>query len=271
MSFRFCESMTKDYWSQGFMNLRGIVPPPLRRDLRREADKARIIARENLGPQAPRLSGIDQYSDRVDLAPFRDYCELPDLCEAIIRIFGEGFIPARVDSMSILIEPLDHSWVHGWHRDGAIEVPPARQNDPDVRGALAELWRSPHLFNQVNCALYRDSTLWFVPGSHMRDDLPGEVQTSYTDLCPARSDNQSEEQFEQICLDHAQQFKAAVQIHQEPGDFLVYRNAGWHCAHIVKYQPRATLHHNCHSTVSKGFSSFEYDWLAIRKRARAPT
>ena len=52
MTFQFCESMIDDYWTHGFAIFRGIVPPSLRRDLRREADKARFLnTRDHYGPE----------------------------------------------------------------------------------------------------------------------------------------------------------------------------------------------------------------------------
>jgi hypothetical protein len=266
MSFTFCESMIENYWARGYVILQGILPPSLRRDLRREAAKGRDLIRRDRGPQVPRVDQVGAYAEDLNLQRFRDYAELPELCDAIEQLFGEGAKPTGdIGNIGILIEPQEHSWVHGWHRDGLIEVPPESHDDPEVRGALEELFAERHMFNQVNCALYRDSTLWFVPGSHAQPDLPGQIQTSYTDRCPTKGEDQSEEEFEQVCLDHCRKFPGnPVQVHLEPGDYLVYRNAAWHCAHMVVYQPRATLHHN--PTV-QGKATLQYDWLAIRKRA----
>jgi hypothetical protein len=47
---------------------------------------------------------------------------------------------------------------------------------------------------------------------------------------------------ERFYLDHCQQFPGAVQMHLGPGDFMVYRNLGWHNGNYVTYQPRATIH-----------------------------
>ena len=269
MKFSFCDSMIEDYWEQGYQNLQGILPPSLCRDLRREAAKGREFVRRDRGPQAPRVHQIGAYADALNLQPFHDYAELPELCNAVERLFGTGARPTgNIETIGILIEPQEHSWVHGWHRDGLIEVPPEKHHDSEVRAALEELWATRYMFNQVNCALYRDSSLWFVPGSHAKPDLPGQIQSSYTDRCPTKQEEQSEEEFEGICLDHCRNFPGSpVQVHLEAGDYLVYRNAAWHCAYMVSHQPRATLHHN--PTVP-GKATLKHDWLAIRKRAQDP-
>ena len=267
MSFIWSDSMSEDYWAHGYLNIQGILPPSLRRDLRHEAAKGRERARRDHGPQAPRVRQIGEYAEHIAFQPFRDYAELPELCDAVERLFGPGSKPTgEIERIGILIEPKEHSWVHGWHRDGQVEVPPESHDDPEVNGALWERFTTRHIYNQVNCALYRDSTLWLVPGSHAQPDGPGQIQTSYTDRCPSKNEEQTEEEFEEICLDHCRSFPGnPIQIHQEPGDYLIYRNAAWHCAYMVSHQPRATLHHN---PAVPGKSKFKYDWMAIRKRAR---
>ena len=34
----------------------------------------------------------------------------------------------------------------------------------------------------------------------------------------------------------------AVQVHLQPGDFMIYRNLAWHTGFYVPSQPRATIH-----------------------------
>ena len=69
----------------------------------------------------------------------------------------------HVDIMGLLVEPLEHPWHIGWHRDGVVEVPPEAR-DEIVNAKLAEVWYDLRHFNQVNCAIYADSCTWFVPG-----------------------------------------------------------------------------------------------------------
>ena len=57
----------------------GIVPPSLLTDLRREAEKARDLAHKLNGPQTQRIQPLSNYGDELDLKPFYDYTELPEL------------------------------------------------------------------------------------------------------------------------------------------------------------------------------------------------
>ena len=71
--------MLDEYLTRGHLVFRGIVPPSLLADLRRQADIARDLAHELNGPQTQRIQPLDQYGDKIDLQPFRDYVELPCL------------------------------------------------------------------------------------------------------------------------------------------------------------------------------------------------
>ncbi|MCX5660906.1 MAG: hypothetical protein NTW19_14470, partial [Planctomycetota bacterium] len=65
MAFEFRDSMINDYWSQGYVIFRRILPASLLRDLRPEADKARALAHELLGPQAQRLQPVIKHPERI--------------------------------------------------------------------------------------------------------------------------------------------------------------------------------------------------------------
>ena len=86
MAFQFQNSMVNDYLSQGYLIFRGIVPPSLLTDLRREAEKARDLAHKLNGPQTQRIQPLSNYGDELDLTPFYDYTELPELRDAIEKI-----------------------------------------------------------------------------------------------------------------------------------------------------------------------------------------
>ena len=65
--------MLDEYLTRGHLVFRGIVPPSLLADLRRQADIARDLAHELNGPQTQRIQPLDQYGDKIDLQPFHDY------------------------------------------------------------------------------------------------------------------------------------------------------------------------------------------------------
>lgn len=242
MGFEFRDSMVNEYLSQGYLIFRGIVPPPLLRDLRTEAEKARDLAHRLNGPQTQRIQPLSRYGEELNLKPFQDYTELPELRDAIDRLLGPGYTHGHLDIMGLLVEPLERSWTVGWHRDGVVEVPPAAYDDT-VKAKLAEVWSDLRHFNQVNCALYADSCTWFVPGSHLRQwDLPGEIQSTGDPSLRKGVEGLSDVEAERFYLEHCRRFPGAVQTHLGPGDFMIYRNLAWHTGNYLTYQPRATIH-----------------------------
>ena len=70
MAFHFQDSMVNEYLSEGYLIFRGIVPPSLLTDLRREAEKARDLAHKLNGPQTQRIQPLSNYADELDLKPF---------------------------------------------------------------------------------------------------------------------------------------------------------------------------------------------------------
>ena len=71
-------------------------------------------------------------------------------------------------------------------------------------------------------------------------------------------------QAERYYLDHCRSFPSAVQVHLGPGDFMIYRNLGWHTGNYVTYQPRATIHDIVRY---EGKASWRNHWKEIKNRA----
>ena len=268
MAFQFQDSMVNEYLSQGYLILRGIVPPVLLTDLRREAEKARDLAHKLNGPQTQRIQPLSNYGDELDLKPFYDYTELPELRDAIEKLLGPNYTHGHVDIMGLLVEPLEHPWHIGWHRDGVVEVP-LEARDEIVNAKLAEVWHDLRHFNQVNCAIYADSCTWFVPGSHLRQwDMPGEAQSTKDPKLRKPTEGQSNTEAERYCLEHCRQFPGAVQVHLGPGDFMVYRNLAWHTGNYITYQPRATIHDVVRYEGKKDWTDWQQTKLDAVKRMK---
>jgi hypothetical protein len=250
MPFELRESMINDYWSQGYVVFRRVLPASLLRDLRVEGDKARSLARELHGPQAQRLQPVIKHADRLNLKPFQEYAELPVLRDAVRRLFGDlgpgvTVTHSTTSLLGILVEPSQRPRHFGWHRDLLSDVPLKQQRDPEVLKIIAQRWHSPTVANQVNCAIYPDPCLWFVPGSQARShDLPGEKQCFCyrTEQNPWDRMEGSHAELEARFLDGAYSFPGAVRVYLDPGDFVVYRNLGWHTGLYTTHTPRATLH-----------------------------
>jgi hypothetical protein len=242
MAIEIRDEMFAEYFSRGYLILRNVIPPALLKDLRREAAKARDLAHSLHGPMSQRIQPIAKYADKVDQKPFQDYCELPDLTDAVSKLFGAKCTHGHRDIMGLLIEPKEKPWNQGWHRDGPVEVPLAAQDEPLMR-RLDAFVLDLRAFNQVNCALYNDCSTWYVPGSHLRArDLPGERQTVGAPEVTSELEGMSNEEREVRNIQHARNFPGAVQTQLGPGDYMIYRNLAWHCGNYVPYTPRATIH-----------------------------
>ena len=250
MPFKFCDSMCHEYWEQGYVVFRRILPATLLRDLRPEADKIRALAHEKAGPAAQRLQPVVKYGDRINLKPFHDYAELPELRDAVQRLLGSAapdceFVHTSkgMNFLGVLVEPTNRPRFHGWHRDGVDKPPVKEVLTPDEIAARVGRRLRPTSDNQINCAIYPDSCLWFVPGSHLRiHNLPGEVCDQFTGKNRFAAMQGSDAEVERACLEACYNFPGAVRLNLDPGDFAIYRSSAWHNGFYLPTQPRATIH-----------------------------
>ncbi|MCX5661175.1 MAG: phytanoyl-CoA dioxygenase family protein, partial [Planctomycetota bacterium] len=242
MKIELRDEMFSQYFTQGYLIFRNVIPGLLLKEMRKEADKARELAWELNGPSAQRLQPIEKYADRINQKPFQDYCELPNIAEMLTRLLGSGYTHGHRHLMGILVEPKEVPWNQGWHRDGPVEVPLEAQ-DEILRKKMDDTILNMRVWNQVNCALYNDACTWYVPGSHLRTrDLPGEVQSVGSPALSKDLEGLCNEEREIINIRHCRAFPGAVQTQLGAGDYMIYRNFAWHCGNYVPYQPRATIH-----------------------------
>ena len=149
-------------------------------------------------------------------------------------------------------------------------MPHPVQTDNEVQATLEGAWHDRRLFNQVNCAIYNDSSTWYVPGSHARrQDLPGEKQSIGFSSLPQWHDDVAEAEFEQACYQHCATFPGAQQMHLIAGDYMLYRSHGWHCGNYLSYQPRATIHDGCVYGGGDFVSEYRENWAHVKQQAKA--
>jgi ectoine hydroxylase-related dioxygenase (phytanoyl-CoA dioxygenase family) len=235
MAFHFSDRHIAEYHSRGYTVFEQILPPSLLADLRRVSDQARQLARRERGVQTQRLQPVGAHD--IDQQSFADYTELPELNDAIVRLLSPAHHHGGTEFMGILFEPAETPYCTQWHRDW-------RDN---ASGLPLQMWdeffADLRYFNQVNCALYDDSSTWVVPGSHLRRDLPGEAaRFPERPIAKPELDGLSYEQCERVCLEYCRSMPGAVQLHLNAGDFALYRNTLWHIGNYVPYRKRATLH-----------------------------
>src|SRR6185503_6040797 len=92
MAYTLRDEDIANYYKEGYIVFRQILPTALIGDLRRECDKAVQIARRVGGGQAQRLQPIQKYEGEMDMKPFNDYAELPALHEAIAALLTPGHV-----------------------------------------------------------------------------------------------------------------------------------------------------------------------------------
>jgi len=236
VAFQLSEAHVADYMLRGYVVFHGIIPSSLIRDLRQVALKGRDLARSKHGAQAQRIQPVGAFD--LDPRPLRDYAELPELLEALRAVVGPDAWHGEPSMLGILLEPAAAPWCTAWHRDIADPSPEFKVYIDSIRNDIAYA-------NQVNCALYDDSSTWFVPGSHCRDDVASEVE--HAPKCPTNWQGMPEGDFdaadlEARCLDYCRDMPRAICLHLNAGDFALYRPLGWHLGNYVPYRIRATLH-----------------------------
>lgn len=246
MRYQFSERNIHEYTDDGLTVLRQIVPSSLLSDLRAQAEKARRIARTQDGPQTQRLQPVWNYPE-LDHRIFRDFLELAGLRAAVDALLTPEH---RAEVMGVLLEPEQHAYATNWHRDF---FPLPSGVDPEEFWKLGQQIK---LLNQFNAALYDDSSLWVVPGSHNRRDLPEELEAlgPYPIAWPALTDEMTEEEREAVCTQYTQKMPGAVQVPLLAGDVAFYRPTGWHIGRYVPYVKRATLHDAFRSPDDKAWS-----------------
>jgi ectoine hydroxylase-related dioxygenase (phytanoyl-CoA dioxygenase family) len=234
MTFHFSDALVEEYERDGYVVFREILPPSLIADLRRATDRGRELVRKKGGSQVQRFEPFAE--GEIDHQPFEEYRTLPVLRDAVSRLLSARHLYGDPNTyLAVLIEPEELPYCIAWHQDW-------RHFHPLSRPALTtEAKRDPDLFNQVNCALYRDDCTWVVPGSHARDDSPAEREAFPEDIPPGPPLHGTTEERERMCLDYCRRMPGAIRLHLEPGDWFIYRNTMWHTGNYVPYAKRATI------------------------------
>jgi ectoine hydroxylase-related dioxygenase (phytanoyl-CoA dioxygenase family) len=149
-----------------------------------------------------------------------------------------------------------------WHRDWRDNATGLKLSEWD------SVFHDINFFNQINCSLYDDSSLWVVPGSHLRRDLPGEAKRFPDRPIPTPNlEGVAAEERERICLDYCRSMTGAVRLYLDAGDFALYRNTLWHLGNYVPYRKRATLHDVVDTPEYAAWRERIYKEMAERRKA----
>lgn len=232
MPFHFDEQMPEQYLADGYVIFRRIIPPSLMGDMRGVLKDAPELARKENGPQVQRLQPLVKYG--IDMKPFEELASIPELVDAIARIlspenqFGYG----GFNRMGVFVEPAEKPSTSYWHRD-------CDGLGMKRTGRHREMRQDPYWFNQINIPIFEDNCTWYVPGSHARDDTPGE---SVAAKAPSLAEGASYEELEQRYLDYCRAMPGATRVSMDAGDFMLYHPDAWHLGNYLPDRRRLTLH-----------------------------
>lgn len=236
MAFKFSDEHISQFYSLGYTVFRGVIPSALIADLRIACERGRQLARKK-NVNAQRFQPVAEYD--IDQKPFEDFRDLPPLRDAIARVLSPRHTYGNTKTwLGVLVEPGERPYCTNWHRDWIHH----QISNKEATLSAAD-FRNVDFFNQLNGALYEDSSTWVVPGSHNRADLPGEIAAFQPPpVPPPHFEGTTVEEAEQIALEYCRRMPGAVQLHLNAGDLALYRNLMWHIGNYAPYRKRATLH-----------------------------
>ncbi|KAJ7502386.1 hypothetical protein B0H11DRAFT_1988374 [Mycena galericulata] len=218
----------------GFVILPGLISPD---DVPRlESACDRVIARTREGSWAYRRTVGKQFPPYGDSNPdswgvqhvmhpelketvFSQWYTSTAVVNAVETLLGCREEELQMELFNLLINPLSHNFALRWHRDDIS----GEATEQEERLAL-DAWK-PHGI-QWNTALYEDSCLYVVPGSHKIPRTPEQRVHSEGQDAP----------------DDPLDMPGAIQVHLKPGDSVFYNSNILHCASYDSRARRATLH-----------------------------
>ncbi|KZT67504.1 hypothetical protein DAEQUDRAFT_728940 [Daedalea quercina L-15889] len=221
------------YDEEGFVIIPHLIPEVSRKGLEDAAEHA--IAHTRSGgwklrrtvgsqfppydPNSPDAWGVQHvmHPDMGEPAFAKWYTSDP-LVEAVRGLLGCTEDELQMELFNMLINPESHAFALRWHRDDVRE----KAAEDEERQAL-NVW---HRGVQWNTALYEDSCLYVVPGSHRTPRTPEQRARSSTQDPPENP------------LD----MPGAIRVTLKPGETVFYNNNILHCATYDPHQKRATLH-----------------------------
>ncbi|KAJ7782408.1 hypothetical protein DFH07DRAFT_790564 [Mycena maculata] len=219
---------------EGFVIIPGLISPD---DVPRlQSACARVVSRtragnwphrRTVGKQFPPYGDGDldswgvQHVMHPDLGEpiFSQWYTSTQLINAVENLLGCKEDQLQMELFNLLINPVSHNFALRWHRDDISE----KATQEEERLAL-DAWK-PHGI-QWNTALYEDSCLYVIPGSHKVTRTPEQRLHSEGPEAPVDP------------LD----MPGAIQVLLKPGDSVFYNSNILHCASYDSQAPRATLH-----------------------------
>ncbi|KAJ3715302.1 hypothetical protein DFJ43DRAFT_1213149 [Lentinula guzmanii] len=227
-------SIKDTYDRQGFVVVPGLIPPHDFLKLQEASDaavnrtrKGSWPYRRTVGKQFPPFDNDNpdswgvQHVMHPDLGEsaivFSKWYTSDDLTRVCAELLQCEEKDLQLELFNLLINPLEHSFALRWHRDDVKE----NALSEEEQTALNK-WHT----GVRNLALYEDSCLYVVPGSHRVPRTPAQRAHSCT-LDPP---------------DHPMDMPGAILLTLKPGETVFYNSNILHCASYDHTVKRATLH-----------------------------
>ena len=182
MAFGFSDEDNEQYEREGYVIFREIVPASLMNDIRNAiepveefiAHNARVDSRagKREKPDMRRYGPLSEYEHLMpSLKPIQDFCELPALLDAVQRITSPECNYGTPETLEVLRSPAA-IFSTAWHRD--FLRTPGESGAPTYQELFDDMAKEPTWFHQFNCPLYRELSLWYVPGTYNKDDTDAQ-------------------------------------------------------------------------------------------------
>ncbi|KAF8151757.1 hypothetical protein B0H34DRAFT_664477 [Crassisporium funariophilum] len=225
-------SLRAHYDQHGYVMVPGLISPDERLQL--EAACERVIARTREGSWQHRRTVGKQFPPYGDDNPdswgvqhlmhpdlgehaFVNWYTSPKLLATATELMGCDETDLQMELFNLLINPVAHDFALRWHRDDVRE-----DATSDEEQEALNIW---HHGVQWNTALYLDSCLYIVPGSHKS---PRTLEQR--NLSAGQTPNNPLE------------MPGALKVVLQPGKTVFYNNNILHCATYNSQEKRATLH-----------------------------
>lgn len=246
------------YFDQGYLLVEGVFDVDslsgARRILADVPDWIRGQRGQRNVQRAQPLQTCAAIDERSWLSAFYDNAALTRI---LAEVFGGIIVPTPRMShdfklTGLLIEPLDHWWSTGLHRDYR----------DFIEGLDVQRWQAAtadrRLFNQINIPLLPDDCVWVVPGSQDREDTAAEARlvaarSRYSCLAETGASEARSRRLRKELID-ALTGCGAVNLRCGPGDFLLYRSSMLHCGVYEPGIERMTLHDAVYSDEWRDFA-----------------
>ncbi|KAI5858970.1 hypothetical protein BZA05DRAFT_382972 [Tricharina praecox] len=217
----------------GYVIIPDLIPPPLLGPLREASSRVIARARDEsdagwphvrvVGKQFPPwpkdvredVWGV-QHIMHPDLGErvFAEWYGSQPVLDAVTTILGCGAKELQLELFNLLVNPTKTAFSLAWHRDS---IPPEASTEVEIR-----LLKAPRYGTQWNTALYDDSCLLVVPGSHRRPRTDEEQRT--------------------MAEDPRAKLEGEIVVHLKTSDTVFYDNNILHRAVYPTEPVRQTLH-----------------------------